>query len=59
MAVRNLAFHSISAIFAVLIVLANWASHCVRLVLAPVHSRSILVKNMNKKWRRVGESGKR
>ncbi len=59
MAVRNLAFHSLSAIFAVLVVLANWVSHCVRLVLAPLTSKSILVKNMNKKWRRVGESGKR
>lgn len=59
MAVRNLAFHFLSAVFAVLIVLANWISWGVRLVLGQLNAKSRLLWNMAKKWRRVGESGKR
>ena len=36
MAVKNLAFHFVSAILSVLVVLANWISFCVMPVLAQV-----------------------
>lgn len=50
MAVKNLAFHFLSATLAVFVVLANWLSCGVRLFLIPIQRKSILAKNLTKKW---------
>jgi hypothetical protein len=59
MAVRNLVFHFLSAVFAVLVVLSNWISYSVMVVLNPLKTRSTLACNISRKWKRVAESGKR
>ncbi len=53
MAIKNLAFNSLSAILAVLVVLSTWISQGVALGLVPVRNRSILAKNLSKKWARM------
>ena len=50
MAVKKFTFHFLSAIFSVLVVLANWISACIMLVLAPVSNRSSLANNISQKW---------
>lgn len=53
MAVRNLVFHFLSAVFAVLVVLSNWISYSIILALSPFKSRSTLARNISQKWTRV------
>ena len=53
MAVRNLVFHFLSAVFAVLVVLSNWISYSVMVVLNPLKTRSTLACNISRKWKRV------
>jgi hypothetical protein len=50
MGVKNLAFHFLSAVLAVFVVLANWVSCGVRLFLGPLQRKSLLAKNLWKKW---------
>lgn len=59
MAVKNIAFHFLSATLAVLVVLSSWTSYCVGLALLPLRNRSILAKNLSKKWAKVTLAGKR
>ena len=59
MAVKNLAFSTLSAILAVAIVLINWMSCCVLRVLCPVQSKSALAQNITNRWVRVTDAGKR
>ena len=53
MAVRHLAFHLLSAIFAVVIVLSNWISYTVVLVLKHLKGKSCLARNITKRWIKV------
>jgi hypothetical protein len=59
MTVKNLASNSLSAILAVLVVLSSSTSHCVALALIPVRKRSLLAKNLSKKWGRIGQYNKK
>ena len=59
MAVRNLAFHLLSAVLSVLIVLSNWISYTVVLVLNYLKAKSCLARNITKRWIKVLEAGKR
>lgn len=59
MAVKKLAFSTLSAIFAVAIVLINWMSCCVLRMISPVQSKSALGRNLTNRWVRVTDAGKR
>jgi len=59
MAVKNLAFGTFSAIFAVAIVLINWMSCCVLRMIGPVKGKSALARNITNRWVRVTDAGKR
>jgi len=59
MAVRNIAFHSLSAILSVLIVLSNWISYSVILFVSHLKTESCLARNISKRWMKVVEAGKR
>jgi hypothetical protein len=57
MAVKNLAFHFLSAMFSVLVVLANWLSSLTLLLLNPISKQSSLAKNLSAKWSSVAAKG--
>ena len=59
MAVKTLAFSTLSAIFAVAIVLINWMSCCVLRIITPFQRKSALAKNITDRWVRVTDAGKK
>lgn len=59
MTVKNLASNSLAAILAVLVVLSLCTSHCLALALFPVRKRSLLAKNLSKKWGKLGQYSKK
>lgn len=59
MAVKSLAFNTLSAILAVAIVLVNWTSVCFVRMMGKARGSSQLAGNMVTRWVRVSDAGKR